>query len=56
MSTGDIKMEYDETCYLCDEDFKYKPEDTSITSDIIEGQYTEFEIAQCPHCEMWIKV
>ncbi len=44
------------TCYLCDEDFEYEDSDTDVTNDIQDGQYVEFEIVKCPHCELSVRV
>jgi len=44
------------TCYICDEDFEYDDADTDITNDIHDGQYVEFEIVRCPHCELSVRV
>ena len=44
------------TCYLCDKEFEYNDEDACTTNDIYEGQYVEYEVVMCPHCELSVKI
>lgn len=46
----------DMTCYLCDKEFEYHDEDICTTNDIYEGQYIEYEVVMCPHCELSVKI
>ena len=43
-------------CYMCDEEFTYSDDDVCTTNDICEGQYVEFDVVMCPHCEMSVRV
>jgi predicted nucleic-acid-binding Zn-ribbon protein len=37
-------------CWDCGELFEFDWDDTHVSCDIIEGQYTEFIAIMCPHC------
>jgi len=37
-------------CYECSATIIFSHDDTNITCDIIEGQYTETLAINCPHC------
>lgn len=43
-------------CDYCDEDFEYSDDEISASCDIIDGQYVEYEVVQCPHCELLNKI
>lgn len=38
-------------CNYCDLEFEWQDSDEFYTSDIVDGQYTEYLSVTCPHCE-----
>lgn len=39
-----------EECWACEKEFEWSWENTHVSCDTIEGQYTEFTAITCPHC------
>lgn len=38
-------------CYSCDYRYGYTEKDIYTSCDLIDAQYTEFEVTQCPNCK-----
>jgi hypothetical protein len=48
----DGPMNLERECQFCEEWFEFDVGDIFLSSEIVEGQYTEYSAIQCPHCEM----